>query len=240
MQPRIYTYKVTFEEVPHWYWGVHKEKKFGEKYLGSPVTHRWMWEFYTPKIQILEFFPYTQEGWEEAGKVEDRLILPDFGNPLNLNEHWGSVISLEQRKKGATIAGRQNVEQNRGIYAPGFIEEHNKALHERLEKEKKSFWNKEWQEQYQQQRKNEQSFFYDPEWQKQVKAAQRDAGIGFFSVESKIKGNQVTNSTLWEDPLHPELGSHHFNRLRSLQRKHGLPDGRANRVKVGTKVETDG
>jgi hypothetical protein len=26
MQPRIYTYKITFEGSPYWYWGVHKEK----------------------------------------------------------------------------------------------------------------------------------------------------------------------------------------------------------------------
>jgi hypothetical protein len=56
MTPRIYTYKITFEEIPHWYWGVHKEKNYGEEYLGSPVTHAWMWEFYTPRVQLLEFF----------------------------------------------------------------------------------------------------------------------------------------------------------------------------------------
>jgi hypothetical protein len=106
MQPRIYTYKITFEEIPHWYWGVHKEKKFGEVYLGSPETHKWMWEFYTPKIQILEFFPYTDEGWKEAQNVENRCIEPDLNNPLCLNEHYGSVISLEARRKG----GNKNVE----------------------------------------------------------------------------------------------------------------------------------
>jgi len=95
MQPRIYTYKITFEEVPYWYWGVHKEKKFGEPYLGTPVTHMWMWEFYTPRIQILEFFPYTSDGWKEARLVEDRLIRQDLNNPLCLNEHYGGIMSLE-------------------------------------------------------------------------------------------------------------------------------------------------
>jgi len=95
MQPRIYTYKITFEEIPHWYWGVHKERKFGEPYLGTPITHRWMWEFYTPKIQILEFFPYSSGGWKEARLVEDRLIRPDLNNPLCLNEHYGGIMSLE-------------------------------------------------------------------------------------------------------------------------------------------------
>jgi hypothetical protein len=101
MQLRIYTYKITFEEIPHWYWGVHKEGKFNDGYMGSPKTHKWMWEFYTPRIQILEFFPYTEEGWEEARSVEDRLIRPDLNNPLCLNENCGGSHSLETLRKAA-------------------------------------------------------------------------------------------------------------------------------------------
>jgi hypothetical protein len=104
MQPRIYTYKITFEEVPYWYWGVHKEKKFGEKYWGSPVTHRWVWDFYTPRIQILEFFPYTDEGWKEANLVEDRLIKPDLNDPLCLNEGCGARVSREAAVRGGKAA----------------------------------------------------------------------------------------------------------------------------------------
>ena len=59
--PRIYTYKITFEEVPYYYYGVHKEKIFEEEYWGSPVTNKWAWELYTPKKQILQFFDYTDE-----------------------------------------------------------------------------------------------------------------------------------------------------------------------------------
>jgi hypothetical protein len=105
MQPRVYTYKITFEEIPHWYWGVHKEKKFGEFYLGTPSTHRWMWEFYTPNIQILEIFPYTDEGWKEANLIEDRLIKPDINNPLCLNESYGGRFSLSVlRKNGLRLS----------------------------------------------------------------------------------------------------------------------------------------
>lgn len=99
--PRIYTYKVTFEEVPYWYWGIHKEKRFGESYMGSPVTHKWMWEFYTPKIQILEEFPNTEAGWAEATNVENRIIRYDIDNPLCLNESYGCFISLSARRAGA-------------------------------------------------------------------------------------------------------------------------------------------
>ncbi len=99
--PRIYTYKVTFEEIPDWYWGAHKEKKYEEFYLGSPDTHAWKWEFYTPCLEILELFPHTNEGWIEARKVEDRCILPDLNNPLCLNEHVGGCMSLDACRRGA-------------------------------------------------------------------------------------------------------------------------------------------
>ena len=102
--PRIYTYKVTFEEIPDWYWGVHKEKKYGELYLGSSKTHAWKWEFYTPHLQICEIFPYTDEGWAKAREVEDRCILPDLNNPLCLNEHVGGLMSLEANRRGGRKA----------------------------------------------------------------------------------------------------------------------------------------
>jgi hypothetical protein len=94
--PRIYIYKITFEEVLYYYYGVHKEKKFNEYYMGSPVTHKWMWDFYTPKKQILEFFEYTDEGWIEAQEVETRLIRPFYQtDKWCLNESCGGIISLK-------------------------------------------------------------------------------------------------------------------------------------------------
>jgi hypothetical protein len=106
MTPRIYTYKVTFEEVPYWYWGVHKEKKFGEVYLGSPKTHKWAWTFYTPKVQILELFDYSQEGWSQAKKVEKRLIGPDLNNSLCLNESCNGDFSIGALKRGGEKGGK--------------------------------------------------------------------------------------------------------------------------------------
>jgi hypothetical protein len=101
MEPRIYTYKITFEEVPYWYWGVHKEKEFGEEYWGSPTTNAWAWDLYTPKKQILELFPNTDEGWASANLLEDRLIKPDINNPFCLNESYGGFFSLKSLRKGA-------------------------------------------------------------------------------------------------------------------------------------------
>jgi len=104
--PRIYIYKITFEEVLYYYYGVHKEKRYNEYYMGSPMTHKWMWDFYTPQKQILEIFDYTDEGWLEANKIEQRLIKPFF-NTDNwcLNESCGGNISLEILRKNGKVMG---------------------------------------------------------------------------------------------------------------------------------------
>jgi hypothetical protein len=117
MQPRIYTYKITFEEVPYWYWGVHKEKKFGELYLGSPVTHRWMWEVYTPYIQILEFFPHSEEGWREARSIEDRLIMPDLNHPFCLNEARSVDLSIYACSRGGKSTHKEKNKEGKSVRA---------------------------------------------------------------------------------------------------------------------------
>jgi hypothetical protein len=116
MCSRIYTYKITFEEVPHWYWGVHKEKKYNDGYMGSPVTHKWMWNFYTPKIQILEIFPYTEKGWIEAVNLERRLIVPDLNKPFCLNERVGAIRSWAIREKACKLGGEKIYKEKRGIH----------------------------------------------------------------------------------------------------------------------------
>ena len=94
--PRIYIYKITFEEVPYYYYGVHKEKYFNGYYMGTPVTHKWCWDFYTPKKQILQFFEFSDNGWLEAQEVEGRLIQPVFNtDKWCLNENCGGKISLK-------------------------------------------------------------------------------------------------------------------------------------------------
>jgi hypothetical protein len=55
---------------------------------------------------------------------------------------------------------------------------------------------------------------------------------GVFAPENLGKGAKTTNSTLWIDPDHPELGAHHFNKLARLQRELGYPHGKSNRVKA--------
>ena len=120
--PRIYLYKITFEEVPYYYYGVHKEKVFDEEYWGTPITHKWRWDFYISKKQILQFFDFTDEGWIEAQEVEKRLIKPVYNtDKWCLNEHCGGKISLdicrENGKKIGKIRGQKNKEDGIGIFA---------------------------------------------------------------------------------------------------------------------------
>ena len=96
MKPRIYTYKITFEEVPYYYYGSHKEQKYNEYYMGSPVTNKWCWDFYTPRKQILEYFNTR----EEANIIENKLIKPVLNDPNCLNENCGGIISSDMCKKG--------------------------------------------------------------------------------------------------------------------------------------------
>jgi hypothetical protein len=116
--PRIYIYKITFEEVLYYYYGVHKEKNFDEYYMGSPVTHKWCWELYTPKKQMLQFFEYNEEGYIEAQEVEKRLIKPFYKTDRwCLNENCGGKISsyksIEAGKKGSAT----NKKNKTGIFA---------------------------------------------------------------------------------------------------------------------------
>jgi hypothetical protein len=121
--PRIYIYKITFEEVPYYYYGVHKEKKFGEYYMGSPYTHKWCWELYTSKKQILQFFDFTDEGWIEAQKVEERLIKPVFNtDKWCLNENCGGKISLNVRRETGKKVGKKIYEEKKGIHSLSFEE----------------------------------------------------------------------------------------------------------------------
>ena len=46
------------------------------------------------------------------------------------------------------------------------------------------------------------------------------------------KGARTTNSLLFQDPDHPELGAHHVQTLKKLQRSNGYPSGKDNRVKL--------
>jgi hypothetical protein len=244
MEPRIYLYKVTFEETPDWYWGVHKEKKYGETYLGSPKTHKWKWEFYTPILEICEFFPYTDEGWGEARKVEDRCILPDLNNPLCLNEHVGGLMSLEASRIGARKSHEEKDEFGRSVNAVRNAKTCHEEkddlgrsvramkLNETLHKEKDEFGrsvlgvkNAE--------RLNKEKDDLGRSVQG-VKAAERlhKEKDEFGRSVQGVKNAERTHAQKWKDPDHPELGEHNPGPLALIQKARGYPHGKENRVRV--------
>jgi general stress protein YciG len=119
--PRIYIYKITFEEVPYYYYGVKKEKRYDEEYWGSPITNKWCWELYTPKKQILQFFEFSDEGWLEAQSIEKRLIKPFYNtDKWCLNERCGGNFSLKVLKKNGKrvgkISGTRHKENGTGAF----------------------------------------------------------------------------------------------------------------------------
>jgi hypothetical protein len=136
MHPRIYVYKITFLEVPYYYYGVHKEKYFNEEYWGSPITHKWVWDFYTPKKQILQFFDFTDEGWLEAQSIERRLIKPSYNTDrFCLNEHCGGNFSLNTRRKNGEKTVKIHKELKIGLY--GLTIEQRKENSKKMVEEKR-------------------------------------------------------------------------------------------------------
>lgn len=117
MQPRIYTYKITFEEVPYYYYGVHKEQRYNEYYMGTPKTHKWCWKLYTPNKQILELFDYSDEGWLNALNIEKRLIKQVYQiDRWCLNESCGGKVSLTILRKSGSATGIKTKTNKTGIF----------------------------------------------------------------------------------------------------------------------------
>jgi len=81
----FYVYKITFEEVPHFYLGVRKcpdgKTPETDKYKGSPCSNKIYWEVYTPKKQV--FAQYEDQ--REAYWVEYNLIVQNWNNKYCLN-----------------------------------------------------------------------------------------------------------------------------------------------------------
>lgn len=85
--------------------------------MGSPYTHAWKWEFYTPKKQILQYFQFSAEGYRQAKLVEDRLIRPDLNNPLCLNENVGGQYSITAAALGAHAVHQEKDESGKSKHA---------------------------------------------------------------------------------------------------------------------------
>jgi hypothetical protein len=191
-----------------------------------------MWEFYTPKIQILEVFPFTDEGWKEALVIEKRLIRPDLNKSLCLNEGCGMGVSLEvSRKNGARLKEEVHREkdldgkslhaikmgQTGGKRQPFAVKHANgvKARDENLGMFART--------------KEEHS-----ETSRLVGIMQRDQkkGIHLQTLEEKHEMGKKSMALRYIDPDHPELGERAAPILVNMQRARGYPSGRENRVQV--------
>jgi hypothetical protein len=100
-KPRIYLYKITFEEVPYFYYGIHSEKKYDEYYMGSPIKNKWVWKTYTPKKQILQEF----NSWEQAAVIEERIIKHFMGKDPNCLNACAGRAFLNGRGKDNHVYG---------------------------------------------------------------------------------------------------------------------------------------
>lgn len=121
MKPRIYVYKITFADAPYYYFGVHKERKFDEYYMGSPITHKEIWKKYKPQKEILKTFDNTVDGWHAACKLEKNLIRPVYNKDHHcLNENCGGAISIDVCRNNGLMAKDNKL----GIY--GLTEEDRK------------------------------------------------------------------------------------------------------------------
>jgi hypothetical protein len=218
--PRIYTYKITFEEIPDWYWGIHKESKRGEFYLGSPVTHKWKWEFYTPHLQILEEFDYSDLGWETAKSIEDQLIAADLNNPLCLNEAVAGILSLEScrrgGRKGAPVVNAQKHAEKDHLGRSLAVMKMNEAVHSQRDGQGRSL--------------------HGVRSAELMNSAKDERGKCLAGVKGGTKGGPIggknTSSQLWTDPNHPELGLQNAGNLVRMQKRRGFPHGQENRERI--------
>ena len=261
MQPRIYTYKVTFEEIPDWYWGSHKETKYGEPYLGSPKTHAWKWEFYTPHLQICEVFPYTDEGWAQARRVEDSCIRPDLNNPLCLNEHVGGLMSLGICRKAGKAAHEEKDELGRSVNAVKASTAANakkddlgrsvlgvknaERLHEKKDSLGRSAHAVKTIVKVHEEKDNLGRSVHAVKRGKALNEEKNDLGRSVNAMKAhkekdelgrsihSVKNGKTASSQKWKDPQHPELGEHPAGPLAIKQKRLGYPHGKENRVRVG-------
>jgi hypothetical protein len=196
------------------------------------VTHRWMWEFYTPRVQILELFPFTDEGWREASAVELRLIRPDLNNPLCLNEGCGPRVSLEISRRNANDLKvkmhAEKTEDGKSLHAikmgqtggkrQPFEVKHANGVKARDEKLGMFAMSREERVAI----------------SREVGILQRDQkkGIHLQTPEEKHRMGKKSMALKYVDPDHPELGERAAPILVNMQRARGYPSGPENRVRV--------
>jgi hypothetical protein len=228
MEPQIYLYKITFEEIPDWYWGVHKENHPGEYYMGSPYTHAWKWEFYTPKKQILQYFTYSAEGYRRAKLVEDRLIRPDLNNLFCLNENVGGQYSLAAAALGAYVVHQEKDENGKSKHAVRAGRARAEATNAAKDSDGKCIAGKKLAAKS---HSNKDSNGKSILGLRHAERLHREKDEQGRSVNA-MRAVNMLNSVLYYDPDHPELGQKSAPTLASMQKRRGYPYGPPHRKPV--------
>jgi hypothetical protein len=153
------------------------------------------------------WFDCRMSGWE---------LLPDLLREAVLqkmsNTRQGSCLPQETCQKIAESAKKLHLE-------PGFKKRHREAVINSYKDGARR----------QERREVMLKICADKEFlQKRIKTQK----TSIASSEKFKLANQALNSANWVDPDHPELGAHHFNTLKKLQKLRGLPNGKENRVRL--------
>jgi hypothetical protein len=148
-----------------------------------------MWEFYTPVIQILEVFPFTERGWKEAQLVEKRIIAPDLNNPLCLNEALGPIVSLKGKSRG----GKASYELGVGVHDP----KHKGSGVKKCQEAGLGVYDPDFQRRSQQIQRERQIGIYSPDFMEKMKEGEK----GIYSKKGKAKAletQRLNRSGLWD------------------------------------------
>jgi hypothetical protein len=163
-----YVYKVTFEEVPHFYFGMRKHSNPEvDQYMGSPVTNRIYWEIYTPKKQILT----SCISFSSACNLEKALILQNWESKFCLNKNASGAIRPKHCSLGAKKTHRIILEKRKS--SSEYDEKYRKQLGKKLNKTVLL--------------KRELNLEYDKEYLKQRKKSLLIASKSALSEKSKSK-----------------------------------------------------
>jgi hypothetical protein len=192
-------------------------------YVCSPSMHRWGWH------NGEEFIEWANTGGQLGGR-NGGLI----GGRKNAESGHCQRISHLGASKGGLAGGPIVKARQVGIFNPNY--ENLGGVYERTEAHREASRNSRSPEE---RSETTRLLWQDPEYRKMMSGVGRENGRksfeekrGVFAPENLGKGAKSTNSQLWRDPDHPELGSHHFNTLKGLQKKNGYPCERGNRVKA--------
>lgn len=160
--------------------------------------------------------------WKLHGRLEDELAWKGLAGMIQKEEIIQTIQRETCRKVGRANKGKSKANSNIGVFGT----------------EKKLAW---WDARPEKKRERYEKMRAGVKDPSKGGLRTKREGKGIFSEgivtfetcsEGGKKGSQITNSTRWEDPDHLELGAHHFNVLKKLQREKGYPSGKENRRKV--------